>query len=88
MLPGVNEDSDEFLEVGALQAFEARQILPRLEQQGIRFQIEIDHSAIHQMTPVQASFGGTWGNGAVVRLFVHEDDGVHAGKILREFLKV
>ncbi|HVU16110.1 MAG TPA: hypothetical protein VHD32_04260 [Candidatus Didemnitutus sp.] len=81
-------DDSDFLEVGSLQPFEARRILPRLVQEKIRFQIGVDDGPLKRMGGVTAAYGGAWGNASRIRLFVHQEDGKKAGKIFGEFFKV
>ena len=82
------EDQSDFLEVGSLQVFEARRILPRLDEARIRFRVEGNDEGIKKMDGVTAAYGGSWGNAASIRLFIQQEDGKKAGKILGEFFKV
>ena len=83
-----DHDEIDYLEVGSLQSFEARRILPRLQEERIRFEIEVDDGGMKRMNAVTAAYGGAWGNATRIRLFIHHEDGKRAGKILGEFFKV
>ena len=78
----------DFARVGPFELFEARRILPRLEQEQIRFRLRKDWSAIQKMDPVTADFGGTFGTGPKVTVWVHRGDQDKLAKILLEFFPV
>jgi hypothetical protein len=86
--PMAEHNDIEYLEVGLLQCFEARRILPRLQEERIRFEIEVDDGSLKRMNAVTAAYGGAWGNANCIRLFIHHEDGKRAGKVLGEFFKI
>lgn len=52
-MPAVPTD-DSFYCFGDLEHFEAQRILPRLEEEKIRFEIELDASSVARVSPVDA----------------------------------
>ena len=81
------DDEDQFYCVGALQVFEAKRILPRLEEAEVRFEIETDTSDIAHLPAAVAEYG-TSGAGAKIRLYIHRDDEKKFRKISGEFFKL
>ena len=72
-----SDDSEKYLEQGALDVREAESILPRLEKENLRFQIETDLSS-------HARSGRDFRDSRVT-LFVHADDLAAWEKIRSEF---
>ena len=81
-----NED-DMFYHVGDLVPHDARKILPRLEEERIRFQIDTDFQALEQL-PAAAAGCGTWGSASKIKLYLHRDDEKKFRSISGEFFKI
>jgi hypothetical protein len=78
---GTSEGDGEFRNIGDYDPFEARRMLHRFENEGLRFQIE----AADRMVP-----GVSRGPRKIslIRIFVHRDDTEKAAKILMEDCQV
>ncbi|MEM9443857.1 MAG: hypothetical protein AAGA18_00760 [Verrucomicrobiota bacterium] len=63
----------EYLPAGTFPVYEAEYISSLLEKNKIDYEVEMDDSEIKNMTPCQASIGGTFGLGAKVHFYVHPD---------------
>jgi hypothetical protein len=70
------DDEDAFEDVGGLSVSEAERILPRLERENIRFEIQTDPSP-HRATDINGT--------PSVMLFIHRDDASCWEKIRDEF---
>ena len=55
---------------GSFDLNSAKQICAVFEEHKIDFEVEIDDSPIRNMTPFQASLGGTYGFGASANIYV------------------
>jgi hypothetical protein len=82
-----SEEDDSYYCFGDLQLFDARKILPRLEEKKIRFQIETDSSGLGRIPPAVAEYGN-WGTSSIIKLFIHRDDESKFRKIFGRFLKL
>lgn len=83
----MDEDESNYYEIGAFAPRMAHDILGRMEEAEVRFLIERDDSAIKNLSPVQAIFGGTWGHGSVIRIYIHHEDEAKATGILSSFFE-
>jgi hypothetical protein len=79
------EDS-AFYCFGNIAVSEARKVLPRLEEERIRFQINADFSELVQIPPTIAEYG-TWGDGSKITLYIHRDDERKFRKVISTFFK-
>lgn len=79
-------EDDTFYCFGNLTVSEANKILPRLEEERIRFQIMADSSELRQLPPAFAEYG-TWGNGSQITLFIHRADEGKFKKVSDEFFE-
>jgi hypothetical protein len=77
-------ESIDFVDVGPLQAVEARPVLLRLVEEQVRFQVETDAGAASRMDGERAS-RDPWGKTAMVRLYVHREDQPKAGRVLVQY---
>lgn len=76
---------DPYQLIGKFQTFEVDRLIERLEAESVDFQIEIDNEAITNMNVGTAGCGGTFGTGAGVNFYVHENDLEKARRIFEEF---
>jgi phosphoribulokinase len=79
-------EDDAFYCFGNLTVSEARKVLPRLEEERIRFQVNTDFSELAQLPPAFAEYG-TSGNGSKITLYVHRDDERKFRKVIAAFFK-
>ena len=68
----MNDDSKNTL-LGNFDLHDAKVVCDLIEKHQIEFEIEIDDSPIRNMSPFQASIGGTFGSGASANIFVPTD---------------
>jgi len=80
------EEDDPFYLLGNFELFEARKILPRLEEEEIRFEIDSDSSGLARQSVATADFGG-YGNGSIIKVYIHRADESKFRKISGEFFK-
>jgi len=81
------QEDGPFYCLGHFPVFEARKILPRLEEANIRYEIDTDHSGLTGLAPAVAEYGA-YGNGSTIQLFIHRDDEKKFKKISGEFFKL
>lgn len=81
------EDDNTYYPLGDFMLFDARKILPRLEQEKIRFQIDTDHSGLAGLPPATAGYG-LHGNGSKISIYIHREDEDRFRKISHEFFKL
>lgn len=81
-------NKDSYTRVGALEVFEARRMLPRLEQENIRFRIGKNWHGVQNMDASTSELGGEFGGAAKINLWVHREDQAKIMKILLEFFPV
>lgn len=85
----MTEDSEEIYEyIGTYPNSDARVLLGAFEQRGIRFDVNVDETQIKGMNPVQARFGGQFGQGSGVAIAVHVDDVEEAIRIRQSVFKI
>jgi hypothetical protein len=82
---GAGSFGDPYQLVGKFQTFEVDRLIERLEIANIDYQIEMNNESIIRMDPVTAASGGTFGSGAGVNFYVHENDLEKARPILDAF---
>ncbi len=72
----MNPDLDEsdYLLMGNYHVTEAKRLMRALEAACVRFWIDMDDSGIKEMNPFVAAYGGTFGQGVDLRVYVHPDD--------------
>ena len=74
----MNEDSQDEEEsyeaVGWYHVVEARSLLSKLEQEGVDFYIEAPHTDPVNGNVIAAAYGGSFGSGSQVLLYVLRDD--------------
>lgn len=75
---------DPYRLIGPFPTREIERVVERLESEEIDYQIEMDDTAIRRLDPLTAANGGTWGTGACVNLYIHQDDLEKGRSILTE----
>ncbi len=73
---------------GLYSSSTAKLILDAFVKNEINFDINIDDSRIKNMTPLQAAYGGTFGQGAGIAISVSSDDLDEARRIQQQVLKI
>lgn len=68
------EASLDFISMGKFNVSDAKEILGRLENAGLRFEIDRDDSEFRQMMPFTAVTGGYAGTAPMIEIFVHPGD--------------
>ena len=76
----MDEENDGFHLVGDLSPPEAKRFLEKLDAEGIPYEIEVDDSEVKNLLPWQARFGGTFGAGVRILVYVAEEHCLRAGK--------
>lgn len=85
-MSSIHQD-DAFYCFGDLEHFEAQKILPRLEEENIRFEIELDSNSVAKVSPADVPYG-LGGASLKVRLFIHREDESKFRKVSSEFFKI
>lgn len=67
-------DESEYGQVGWYHVTEVKRLFETLEAEGIRFYFETQESGVSGLDPVTANFGGSFGQGAQVLVYVHMGD--------------
>ena len=78
-------DADLFELLTTLPVSDARALLGRFEQKGIRFQLAPEESQLQGMNPHAASTGGSFGVVTQIMIFTHRDDAESVERIWRPF---
>ena len=73
-----------FRSLGKFNLPDANKFLKQFEQENIRFEITKDDTAIRQMNPLTASFGGYSGMAELMEISVHPDDIAYADAIIHQ----
>lgn len=67
------DDTHELMhQVGTFEPFDAKRVLPLLEANGIRFELEMDHSALQRPGRGVDLYLGTYPEGSKLMVFVPE----------------
>ncbi|HKW29918.1 MAG TPA: hypothetical protein VJT54_11315 [Verrucomicrobiae bacterium] len=78
------EANSAFHSLGKFPVADAETLLKRFERENIRFEVARDDSAIRQMLPVTAIFGGYSGTAPMIEIFVHTADEARATAIINK----
>ena len=79
-----NSEESQFISIGEFSPPHAVKVTDLFESLDVAFEVEFDDSEIRNLTPADASFGGTYGHGAKVRIFVAADKIEHARVVIEE----
>ena len=83
------DDSSEMLhQLGAFEPHEAKKILPLLEAMGVRFEVEVDHSALAQPNRAVLLYFGMYPEGSKLAVFVPEAEVEKAMAAIRDLFPV
>jgi len=74
----------EYEYFGTYRNADARVLLDAFTECDIRFELEIDDSAIRNMSPIKMLLGGTFGTGSRIAVSVHKEDFEEADNIRKE----
>lgn len=77
-----------FRSLGKFSVANAEWLLKRLEEEGLRFEINRDDTAMRQMMPITEVMGGYSGMAPMIEIFVYSDDEARAVEIMGEDNKV
>jgi hypothetical protein len=77
-------DNSEYSLIGNFDLKDAKSICDLLDQKQIDFEVEIDDQPIKKMLPWQAAYGGTYGSGASVNIYVKTTSLEECETILKE----
>ena len=80
--------NDRYEYFGIYPNFDAKLILDAFVKNNINFDIHVDDSQIREMHPLQAAYGGTFGQGVGIAVLVHVDDIDEAMRIQQQVLKI
>ena len=72
------------ISLGSFTVNESKRIAELLDKNNIPLEMELDESAIKNMHPVVARFGGTFGTGVQMTFYIREEDSERAEKLLAE----
>jgi hypothetical protein len=67
-------DESDYGQVGWYHVTEVKRLFEALKAEGIRFYFETQETGITGLDPVSANFGGSFGQGAQVLVYVHLED--------------
>jgi hypothetical protein len=82
-LPPLDEpEADSFHLLGKFDVMEAEGLLKKLEQAGLRFEINQDDSPIKQMPPFTEVTGGMSGLAQTIEIFIHPEDELQAAELM------
>ncbi|HCE46435.1 MAG TPA: hypothetical protein DET40_23065 [Lentisphaeria bacterium] len=77
----------EYVYFGTYRNADARLLMDALLERDIRFDAEVDDSAIKSMSPIRMLLGGTFGTGSGIAIYVHPDDAEAADRIRKELFE-
>lgn len=77
-------DKDPFQLWATLPVPDAKALLERFEQEGIRFELASE-AQIAGMDSFSASVGGSFGAGVEIQIFTHRDDETNVERVWKEF---
>ena len=70
----MQNDKEQMIFANTFDVSTGSKLSHKLEEQGVRFQLEGDCSVITNLSLVEVRRGGTFGLGAEVSFYVHTDD--------------
>lgn len=82
------EAKETYEYIGTYPNSDARVLLDAFEKRGIRFDVNVDAAQLKGMNPVQARFGGQFGQGSGLAIAVHTDDVEDAIRIRQSVFKI
>ena len=77
-------DESDYGQVGWYHVTEVDRLFRSLEEAGIRFYFETRETGLSGMDSVTANFGGSFGQGAQVLVYVHREDQTKFGEVFSQ----
>jgi hypothetical protein len=84
----MDEPEEMLHQLGAFDPMDAKKLLPQLEQAGITFEVEADHTELQRPGRAVQLYLGTYPEGSKLAVFVRESDLPRAQTVITQLFPI